>query len=149
MHIIINGVYRKNKKILKSATEFYADKLISKRMQKNISVLLEHDNDLVKDNMGGFCEWIEENIRPRNFLISLNCKQPMDELLISLAHEMVHVKQFVSEELKHRIRNRTLLWNNVVIDPDQYLYADLPWEVEAYHKEEILYEQYRRQYQSL
>lgn len=91
----------------------------------------------------GFCEWREEYINPRDFIISLNCRQNMCDVLVSLAHEMVHVSQFTSNKLKHRIKPYyKFIWDGVEIFPDEYKYEELPWEKEAYSLELPLYNQF-------
>ena len=143
MYVEVGRVNRKNKQIIQDAANFYSKELISPRKARNLYVVISHCEELVNDNMDGFCEWIEENVNPREFAISINCKRSIDEVLISLAHEMVHVSQFVSNKLKHRIKGGyRFIWEGEVIDRDKYNYFDLPWEIEAYGLENDLYQKF-------
>ena len=59
------------------------------------------------------------------------------EILKTLAHEIVHVKQYVLGEL--RWRDAGLLYKGVNHDPENLMeYFDLPYEVEAYGREKGL-----------
>lgn len=150
MDIVVDRVHRKNKSIILEATKFYSKELISPRLAKNVSVVISHSDELVADDMNGFCEWVITNIRPREFEISLNCKREMDEVLISLAHEMVHVAQFVSDRMQHRFKGGyKFIWEGQEINTEEYEYFDLPWEIEAYDLENVLYEKYKRSVVSL
>ena len=80
----------------------------------------------------GFCIWSETNIRPRAFTITLNKKLNKEELLLVLAHEMVHVKQWVRGELKDTNCGKQL-WKNK--DYTNTNYDNQPWEIEAHELE--------------
>ena len=57
---------------------------------------------------------------------------------------MVHVKQFAKEELKERFRPyHREMWFGEEIDTNNK-YKSLPWEVEAYKLQELLYNEYIR-----
>ena len=60
------------------------------------------------------------------------------EILKTLGHELVHVKQYVRGELSTD-RNGLLRYNGVHYDPQNLLeYFDLPYEIEAYGREKGL-----------
>ena len=56
----------------------------------------------------------------------------LDEIILNLAHELVHAKQFIRGEL-HPNLNR---WKN--LDYSKTLYSRQPWEKEAYLLEDKL-----------
>ena len=59
------------------------------------------------------------------------------EILKTLAHEIVHVKQYVMGEL--RWRDAGLLYKGVNHDPENLMeYFELPYEIEAYGREKGL-----------
>ena len=64
----------------------------------------------------------------------------MDKLMITLAHEMVHVKQLVRGTLRYDMidGDEIVVWRGKQIDTSTMLYIDRPWEREAYSKQEIL-----------
>ena len=59
------------------------------------------------------------------------------EILKTLAHELVHVKQYVMREL--RWRDAGLLYKGINHDPENLMeYFELPYEIEAYGREKGL-----------
>ena len=68
---------------------------------------------------------------------------PFDQILTWLAHEMVHLKQFVRGELfdyeTGRVQWKTKSFGRVH-------YEDSPWEREAYRLEDKLYEKFEECY---
>ncbi len=54
MMIDIGPVNRKNKETIIKASEFYASKLISPRIVKNLSLEILHDSELEIDDLGRF-----------------------------------------------------------------------------------------------
>jgi hypothetical protein len=60
-------------------------------------------------------------------------------MLIGLAHEMIHVKQYAKGELKDYLRVNKSKWKGQIIDPEEVDYWDQPWEIEAHEKEKGLY----------
>ena len=58
-------------------------------------------------------------------------------ILKTLAHELVHVKQYVMDELKPS--NTGMVWKKTVYTPDNLLdYFQTPYEIEAYGREKGL-----------
>ena len=68
---------------------------------------------------------------------------PFDQILTWLAHEMVHLKQFVRGELfdyeTGRVQWKTKSFGRIHYD-------DSPWEKEAYRLESPLYEEFAEWY---
>jgi hypothetical protein len=64
---------------------------------------------------------------PKKFSISLDYTMGVDRIFETLAHEMVHVKQFALEELNGSLSE----WKGVKKDPDEIEYYFRPWEIEA------------------
>lgn len=57
------------------------------------------------------------------------------ELAVSLAHELVHVKQMIKGQLK--ITNGKAKWMGKVVSK-KVKYLDQPWEVEAFSRQELI-----------
>lgn len=57
-------------------------------------------------------------------------------LATAVAHELVHIKQMVKGQLRTTIDGR-FFWCGKEIFPADMDYFDLPWEVQAYAKQEI------------
>ena len=60
----------------------------------------------------------------------------IDEMMLNLAHELIHAKQFLRGDL-----TSTLRWGDKHADI-QAAYFSQPWEREAYSKEGDIYEKY-------
>jgi len=89
--------------------------------------------------MLGDCEILDYNERlrfPREFKINIDNVQSLRLQLRTLAHEMVHVKQFAKNELyDYSIKADHTRWRDDVFDVKAVKYKDQPWEVEAYGME--------------
>ena len=76
----------------------------------------------------GYCLETDNN---RTFEIEVDRTQPLRRLLETIAHEMVHVKQYARREL----HPSTNTWCGKTYNPDKVSYWDLPWEIEAHGRE--------------
>ena len=89
----------------------------------------------------GFCDIDSEYgdvHRPRDFSIDLQAHLPHREYIITLIHELVHLRQWVRGQLKFRSGRMT--WDGIrVSDLD---YAVQPHEIEAFDSEWPLYLDY-------
>ena len=124
-------------KLLKLATKFFADKLLSPQLQKNIYVKIRiHD----KLGAGGYCDFIEEGLpTPRSFEIDIQKSRKKIHMFSVLAHEMVHLKQIAYGEMKDKyIKHKYVtVWRGEQYE-DDVGYWDQPWEMEAYGLENSL-----------
>ena len=71
-----------------------------------------------------------QNLRGKKFAIGHK------ELAISLAHEMVHVKQMVKGQLKNAAKGASI-WMGKKF-PASTPYLDRPWEIEAFARQELI-----------
>lgn len=72
------------------------------------------------------------------FVFVTLCGKLSPRLLASaLSHEMVHVKQFVTGKLR-TAKNGDIIWAGKVFKTKGVDYLDLPWEVQAFGKQEII-----------
>ena len=133
---------------LKASAEFYAEQLLGKRLAKNISLDVKLTKDLKKKEKAyGFCHIIDDNLnRPREFMIEIDAsmKHSFEQILTWLAHEMVHLKQFVRKELCD-YENLRVQWKSKTY-ANELTYDDQPWEKEAYRLETKLYEEFAEWY---
>ena len=118
---------------LVSAKDYFAEILLSSRMLKFVNIEVK----IVSGNApSGLCiidEYNNQN-KPRSFTIEINKNQSKLEILNAVAHEMVHVKQYVYGELNEQMSS----WLGQKIDCDEVDYFEQPWEVEAYNLEAFL-----------
>jgi hypothetical protein len=151
MQLYSEGYRKQNKELfyaLGNAAEFYGEKLLGKRMSKNITLEIKLTRELKKKEQAyGYCHVIDDNLnRPREFAIELDSsmKHTFDQILIWLAHEMVHLKQFVRGELCDYATG-SVQWKSKRYSRN-IKYADMPWENEAYRLESKLFEELRNEY---
>ena len=130
-----------------NAVEFYGEVLLGKRMAKGVHVSVKLTKNLKKKEQAyGFCHITDDSLsKPREFMIELDAsmKHSFDQILTWLAHEMVHLKQFVRKELwdyeTGRVQWKSRSYGRVD-------YENQPWEKEAYRLEGELYEMFEEWY---
>jgi hypothetical protein len=142
LNINITGMVgkRKEKALLKEAAEFFATQLMDPRMVRNLTLDIEVRKDFDVD---GECV-DEDGVRnPRWFTIGLK-SQKISDMIKTLGHEMVHVKQHAKNELQGGIvvpsRGGLKMysrWQGEIWKPKgkEDHYFDSPWEIEAYGRE--------------
>lgn len=152
MRISVRGPNTKvSKKELRFATDFMMGLLLSKKLKDNIYVeVISHPNML---NEGGHekladCIWIDREHSPREFRIRLNANKCKRVQLLSLAHEIVHVKQMAINEMRSIYRRGPehsvyhIKWKTDYVNAKEVHYFDLPWEIEAHGREYGMYVRY-------
>jgi len=130
LDIAIKGRIREKRRIntfVKSVMAY-----LSPRLRRDISIELnvinKCDGDAYALCWGDKNEVIIELARS-----SRGHKFTLDEMMLNLAHELVHAKQFITGQLSPvRMKWKT-------IDHAKTPYSRQPWELEAYRKEEKLY----------
>jgi hypothetical protein len=73
----------------------------------------------------------------RQFFIEIDKKQNLKDIVTTLCHEMVHVKQYARKEMDNGQTNGRARWKSKSIPMDTNYY-DLPWEKEAYRMQDKL-----------
>lgn len=151
MNLYINGYRSNNEKlvnVLCEAAHFYAYKLLGGRMYRNIDVDLNLKRNLYKkEGAYGYCSIYAEASKPREFEIELDTstENTVENLLTWLAHEFVHIKQFVRGELVD-YEDGSVKWKSKVYRDGKVSYEDSPWEKEAYRLEDKLYLEFWNSY---
>jgi hypothetical protein len=134
------------RKLLTDATRFYANKLgIDKDLQDKLTIKIF----VKKSKDRGACLTnCYLNKTPVEFDIELNPHEDAS-ILQTLAHEMVHVKQLATGELRLlNNKNRANRWNDEPWKKEKDemdAYYDSPWEIEAFGREEGLYLRFMNQ----
>lgn len=135
MQTQVRGTYNKRlKRLLAVATQYYCDKLLPKRIARNVQVEIVLRKDLDEQ---GYCEISDYNAsgKAREFKIEINKNANLKIILMTLAHECVHLKQYALGELNENMS----AWRGRRIDSDSVNYWDHPWEIEAYGRERGLF----------
>ena len=78
----------------------------------------------IKSDAVGFCMMCD---RKREFLIEVDKKQKIAQLVTTIVHEMIHVKQWVRNEMDDGCSGQIARWKSKAIPVDTNYY-DLPWE---------------------
>ena len=140
MEIDIQGIRsRKISKLIARAIEFYCSKLMFKRTVNTLDVRVEVKKKL-DNNVLGLCYFDGYSDGVREFVLELKKNVLLEDLLITIAHECVHIKQFAKRELKDgRVIANSSIWKGSEISELKVDYEDLPWEKEAMDNEFILY----------
>ena len=131
---VLNCKDKRLEEYIHRAITFYGEQLISKRILNNICIDVSFDDDMT-DLGGASIEGFNTAKKPRDFLIEISNKVGAKSVLMTLAHEMVHIKQYAYCETNEYLSK----WKGVHIDSDAIDYYDLPWEIEAYGKEQGLF----------
>lgn len=91
---------------------------------------------------GFLTEIISSKGKLKLFEVLINPDQNKSELIKTLFHELVHVKQITKGELKFETE-RSSFWKGKLVHPNRFkIYKNIPWEKEAYDMEEKLYRKY-------
>ena len=95
------------------------------------SEFLDLDVDLIiefkilKAHHHGFCDYYEDEVT-----ITISRYISVEDIIRTLFHEMVHVKQYTDGRLEH---GSSGIWLGSLYEGE---YEDLPWEIEAYDLEQ-------------
>jgi hypothetical protein len=74
-------------------------------------------------------------VAPKYLVMILDSGLDLERLVLTIAHEMVHVKQYARGQIKHKLGQKTRYWMG---KPVRKSYYKQPWEIEAFSKERIL-----------
>lgn len=136
MHITVTGGTKRQRQLSTSIARYTAKQLMSKRLMQNLEVNIKLVPRLLeKEEVYGDSTWEDNNWRPREFTIQADSKLKLRRLLETIAHEMVHVKQFAKGEMVDVVRANKIRWQGQYFDDKDAEYYDQPWEIEAHGRE--------------
>ena len=121
--IEVTGGKANQRKYVESMVNFCITKLMPRMRSLEITIKLSSPKGAM-----GYCLELDNN---RQFEIEVDRSLPMRKLLETVAHEMVHVKQYARREL-HPATDK---WMGKTYNPKKVSYWDLPWEIEAHGRE--------------
>lgn len=109
-----------------------------------------YDINIVRDcvgGAGGYCNGDDDIVDIEIARNDLAGKIPMKDMMINIAHEMVHAQQMASGRLVNkgfvfRDDNPEVLTVKQIFDGQEYIgvpYNEQPWEIEAYNLENEIY----------
>jgi hypothetical protein len=134
--ILGRSIPENTKRLVRDAALFYAKELMSTRLVNTLNIRVEIRRTTLKKNEYGVAyRDVQGSYSQKDHRIVLLYRET-SSMLITLAHEMVHVKQFTKNELQHRrwksdgkLHTR---WKGIDMGiADSIEYSKRAWEVEA------------------
>jgi hypothetical protein len=144
MILHVKGSNKAIRKLVESATRFYAEKLMGKRLTENLKITVNLKRNLLsKEGLEGSAVWEDDSYRPREFIVEIDSTVKVRNILLTLAHEMVHVKQWAKDEMYEYLNTIGMVrFKGEKVHLDSLEYWDQPWEIEAYGKQLGLFIRY-------
>lgn len=130
MDIHIVGRKSATKSLIETACKFLVKELNLTRSKYTLLVMTE--KGLMK-NEG--CKGAVTKIGPKCLAMMVDSHLDIERLIITLAHEMVHVKQYAKGQVKASKSCKTHYWLGKNVRKGYY---EQPWEIEAFTKERVL-----------
>jgi hypothetical protein len=122
----IKGGKKSQREVVLKTVNLMIKELLPRVRTLDISVNLKK----MTDDAVGYCMMGDTN---REFEIECSKEMTLKDLVTTICHEMVHVKQYYRKEMD----DRGFTWKKKDID-EKTPYYDLPWEKEAYAMQDEL-----------
>ena len=123
--VVVEGGNKTQREICENVVHYMIGQLMPRMRTLDIEVQLKN---LTGDAVG-FCMMEENN---RMFTIEADKKMGIKDLVTTICHEMIHVKQYARKEMTDNlVENGQAVWRGRKVNPNTKYY-DLPWEKEAY-----------------
>ena len=136
MLIHVKGSNKMTRTLVKTAAWWYAEKLMGKRLIVGLEININLNKTLLsKDGSEGTAIWEDDSVRPIEFTITLDSSCTIRNILITLAHEMVHIKQWAKGEMYEYTVPNMVRFNKTKFNMADINYWDYPWEIEAFGRQ--------------
>jgi hypothetical protein len=113
-----------------AAAVFFLQQLMPRK--RNIEIRIKLVKDLLaKENTYGECYDLDASASGDHYTIRLDYADNVNAIISTLAHEMVHIKQFARDELRMLYTGYCAKWKGTKYVDDDVDYETCPWEVEA------------------
>ena len=130
MDIQIMGRKSATKDVIEKSAHFFAKELNLTKSKYTLLIMTERGM-AKNDGMRG----VVSKIGPKCLSMIIDSDLCLERLIITLAHEMVHVKQYARGQVKPSRSCKTQYWMGKHVRKSYY---EQPWEVEAFSKERVL-----------
>ena len=130
------------KRQVRDAANFFMNELLSSRKSKNTHLEIRFIK--LPKNIHGYCCIHEDDYNPNNptmFSIDISPTLTLEKIITTLAHELVHLRQFREKQLKYR--DKYTLFRGYAYSLDTP-YEKEPWEKEAYKLEKSLVKKFTK-----
>ena len=134
MSYITTSGYGYRKRICQDVTSWFLNKFLPRH---KIEVEILH-RGLAREGVYGYCDYVGESRRPRQFLIELHTHMEEELYIKTLLHELTHLRQWIVGSLRVRY-GKMCYCKEPVENHDYWLQGH---EVEAREQEETLYLEY-------
>jgi len=127
-------VSKRKIKYLEDLLNYTCEKFFTQRLRDKLEFnIIFKKNLLKKEGVLADCIWEDQHYRPREFTIRFEQDQPTRTLVNSMAHELVHVKQWAKGEMwQVQTKKRTHRYNSKEYNCAKMDYWEYPWEIEAH-----------------
>ena len=123
--VAVEGGNKTQREICEKVVHYMIGKLMPRMRTLDIEVQLKN---LTGDAVG-FCMMEENN---RMFTIEADRKLGIKDLVTTICHEMIHVKQYARKEMDDWSGTGVARWKTKTFNAANTNYYNLPWEKEAY-----------------
>ena len=142
MKLTIKGrtTKRVKRSLIAHAARWYGRHLFDKKIYRKMKLTV-HFKTMPIDILGE-CGYKDPKKCNYKYEIELNRDMGERRILTTLAHEMVHARQYASGDYvayKRESMSHLVKWNDYVYDLNEVDYWDLPWEIDASGRELGLY----------
>ena len=134
MSYITTSGYGYRKRTCEDVTAWFLNRFFPRH---KITVDIVH-RGLKREQVYGYCDYVGESYRPRDFLIELDTYMDEELYIKTLLHELVHLRQWVVGSL--RSKRGKMYYGKECVEDIEYWYQ--PHEIEAREQEETLYLEY-------
>ncbi len=145
IHSKKSNISSDNKQVILQSIDFLLKELLSSRMYRAIVLEVTITDDLfdTTQRYGDMYSELGRYDRPRMFRMRLNhSSNNIKQMLITLAHELTHLKQYARGELYETLKFKqkyNFRWHGEwMAAPEQE--DERPWEIEAYTNERSLFD---------
>jgi hypothetical protein len=128
MNIVVHSKSAGKAALVNATAHLYKQELKISNSKYTVEIQFKKGLASVDGMKGSVCE-----IAPKHILMLLDADLKQERLFETLAHEMVHVKQYAKGQYKTIRTKRFWMGSHVKAD-----YFDQPWEREAMSKEKLL-----------
>jgi hypothetical protein len=125
-YIEVSGGKAKEREVVEATILWCIQKMMPRMRTLDIEVRIKNIQ------VHGYCMMTDTN---RHFELEIRKGLDLYNLISTVCHEMIHVKQYARKELSLTDAGRNM-WKSKQI-PEDVQYMDLPWEKEAFGKEEV------------
>ena len=134
MSYITTSGYGYRKRTCEDVTSWFLNKFFPRH---KITVDIVH-RGLKRECVNGYCDYVGQSYRPRDFLIELDTYMDEETYTRTLLHELVHLRQWVMGSL--RSKDGKMYYGKECME--DYEYWHQPHEIEAREQEETLHLEY-------